>query len=305
MKKGLYFECSSGISGDMSVAALLNLGASQKKLLDTLKTLPLDGYQIKISTVNKSGITACDFDVILDKSLENHDHDMQYLHAHEQHHTHEHSHALDHQHTHEHSHAHEQHHTHEHSHALEHHHASCQGENSHHMHRNLNDVLEILRAGSLTPGALSIAERIFRILAEGEASAHGVSLEEVHFHEVGAVDSIVDIAALSICLDMLDYDEIFLTHVCDGSGTIRCQHGILPIPVPAVANIVNAYKLPLSILPVQGELVTPTGAAIAAAVSTCAVLPSSFYITRTGIGAGKRNYEAPGILRVMEIQYTA
>ena len=100
MKKGLYFECSSGISGDMSVAALLNLGASQKKLLDTLKTLPLDGYQIKISTVNKSGITACDFDVILDKSLENHDHDMQYLHAHEQHHTHEHSHALDHHHTH-------------------------------------------------------------------------------------------------------------------------------------------------------------------------------------------------------------
>ena len=277
MKKALYFDCASGISGDMSVAALLDLGADKKMLLDTLDSLKLSGYKIEISELEKSGICACDFNVLLDKEHENHDHDMEYLHGD----NHEHSHA-------------ECHHEHEHQHSAH---------TLHHEHRSLPDILTILENSSMTAGAKAMASKIFEILAEGEARAHRVPKEQVHFHEVGAVDSIVDIAAFAICMDFLGYKEVFLPVLREGQGTIRCQHGILPIPVPATSNIVCAHKLPLSIAPVQGELVTPTGAAIAAAIATSFTLPETFQINKIGVGAGKREYEVPGILRVMEIQY--
>lgn len=277
MKKALYFDCASGISGDMSVAALLDLGADKKMLLDTLDSLKLSGYKIEISEVEKSGICACDFNVLLDKEHENHDHDMEYLHGD----NHEHSHA-------------ECHHEHEHQHSAH---------TLHHEHRSLPDILTILENSSMTAGAKAMASKIFEILAEGEARAHRVPKEQVHFHEVGAVDSIVDIAAFAICMDFLGYEEVFLPVLKEGQGTIRCQHGILPIPVPATSNIVCTHKLPLSILPVQGELVTPTGAAIAAAITTSYTLPEIFQINKIGVGAGKREYEVPGVLRVMEIQY--
>lgn len=277
MKKALYFDCASGISGDMSVAALLDLGADKKMLLDTLDSLKLSGYKIEISEVEKSGIAACDFNVLLDKEHENHDHDMEYLHGD----NHEHSHA-------------ECHHEHEHQHSAH---------TLHHEHRSLPDILTILENSSMTAGAKAMASKIFEILAEGEALAHRVPKEQVHFHEVGAVDSIVDIAAFAICMDFLGYEEVFLPVLKEGQGTIRCQHGILPIPVPATSNIVCTHKLPLSILPVQGELVTPTGAAIAAAITTSYTLPEIFQINKIGVGAGKREYEVPGVLRVMEIQY--
>lgn len=277
MKKALYFDCASGISGDMSVAALLDLGADKKMLLDTLDSLNLSGYKIEISELEKSGICACDFNVLLDKKHENHDHDMEYLHGKDCGHNHiEHEHKDAHQHN-----------THTH----------------HHEHRSLPDILSILENSSMTAGAKAMASKIFEILAEGEARAHRVPKEQVHFHEVGAVDSIVDIAAFAICMDFLGYKEVFLPVLREGQGTIRCQHGILPIPVPATSNIVYAHKLPLSIAPVQGELVTPTGAAIAAAIATSFTLPETFQINKIGVGAGKRNYEVPGILRVMEIQY--
>lgn len=277
MKKALYFDCASGISGDMSVAALLDLGADKKMLLDTLDSLNLSGYKIEISELEKSGICACDFNVLLDKKHENHDHDMEYLHGKDCGHNHiEHEHKDAHQHN-----------THTH----------------HHEHRSLPDILSILENSSMTAGAKAMASKIFEILAEGEARAHRVPKEQVHFHEVGAVDSIVDIAAFAICMDFLGYKEVFLPVLREGQGTIRCQHGILPIPVPATSNIVCAHKLPLSIAPVQGELVTPTGGAIAAAIATSFTLPETFQINKIGVGAGKRNYEVPGILRVMEIQY--
>lgn len=277
MKKALYFDCASGISGDMSVAALLDLGADKKILLDTLDSLNLSGYKIEISEVEKSGICACDFNVLLDKHHENHDHDMEYLHGESHKHCHTEHHHED---------------THQHS-----------APTHHHEHRSLPDILTILGNSAMTTGAKTMASKIFEILAEGEALAHRVPKDEVHFHEVGAVDSIVDIAAFAICMDFLGYEEVFLPVLKEGQGTIRCQHGILPIPVPATSNIVCAHKLPISIVPVQGELVTPTGAAIAAAIATSFTLPKNFQINKIGIGAGKRNYEVPGILRVMEIQY--
>ncbi len=287
MKNKLYLECTSGISGDMAVAALLDLGASREKLKKVLKSLPVKGFDIKISRVVKSGIDACDFDVVLDEEHENHDHDMGYLHGHEHggysyneaRHGHEHG---EHSHEHGESHSHHGHH--------------------HHEHRGLNEIMTIIDHADMADRARSYAKKIFTILAEAEAKAHNVPADQVHFHEVGAVDSIVDILSVAVCMDDLDVEEVIIPRLCEGSGTIRCQHGILPVPVPAVSNIVSAHHLKLHITPIQGELVTPTGAAIAAAFITSEKLPEDFTVEKIGIGAGKRQYECPGILRAMLIR---
>ena len=307
MRNKLYLECTSGISGDMTVAALLDLGADQKKLVRTLKSLPVKGFDIKISRVMKSGIDACDFDVLLDH--ENHDHDMKYLYGHdgdshsqdhEEHH-YQHSHEALEAHGHPHSHEHHVQETHGNSHTYTETMHSHHGHH-HHEHRGLNEIMEIIDHADMTDRAKSYGKRIFKILAEAEAKAHNVPVDQVHFHEVGAVDSIVDILSVAICMDDLDVEEVIVPRLCEGSGTIRCQHGILPVPVPAVSNIVSAHQLKLHITSVQGELITPTGAAIVAAFLTSEKLPEDFTVEKIGIGAGKRQYECPGILRAMLIR---
>ena len=255
----LYLECYSGISGDMFVASLLDLGASKEVLEEVLSSLPLTGFKTEITRVNKSGLDVCDFNVILDH--DNHDHDMNYLYGEHTHH--------------------------------EHHH--------HHEHRHLHDILHIIDHAQMTDHAKELAKKIFTILGEAEAKAHGTSIEEVHFHEVGAVDSIVDIVSVAVCLDNLDITDVVVPVLYEGCGTVRCQHGILPIPVPAVANVISENHLCIKVTAVEGELVTPTGAAIVAAIRTKDKLPEEFEIKKIGIGAGKRQYECPGILRAMII----
>lgn len=295
MGKTLYLECYSGISGDMTVAALLDLGADRSVLDRVLKSLKVSGFETKISRVVKSGIDACDFDVVLDKEHENHDHDMEYLHGHH-HKGHENNHFYDHNHAHEDEAEHF--HSHEHNHA---HGAGSAQDHHHHEHRGIKEITYIIEHSAMTENAKKIALRIFEILAEAESKAHNVPVDQVHFHEVGAVDSIVDIVSVAVCLDDLDITEVIVPVLCEGRGTVRCQHGILPIPVPAVANIVSANHLRLKMTEVEGELVTPTGAAIVAAVKTKDKLPETFEIQKIGIGAGKRQYECSGILRAMII----
>lgn len=308
----LYLECASGISGDMTVAALLDLGADEKKLRQALDSLQLDGARVHISRVKKSGLDACDFAVELDPEHENHDHDMAYLHgtAPENMHMHNCGQDHDHHHTHdqEHHHDHDHHHTHDHP----------------HVHRGLKEITQIIERADLTDGARALALRMFDILADAEAKAHGVPRGEVHFHEVGAVDSIIDIVAAAVCLDDLAPARIICSPLAEGCGTVRCQHGVLPIPVPAVTNIVAAHGLVIHPTQVRGELVTPTGAAIAAAVQTCqsgrpygqetgqssdscvdsypAAYTNDYTIEGVGIGAGKRDYETAGILRAMWVR---
>lgn len=281
MGNTLYLECYSGISGDMTVAALLDLGADRDILENTLKSLPLTGYRTEITKVKKSGIEACDFHVILDKEHENHDHDMEYLHGH--------SHCKNENHSQEHIHE-----------------ESSHKEHSHdHLHRGIKEIKEIINAGNLTERARNLAIKIFSILAEAEAAAHNVPVKEVHFHEVGAVDSIVDIVAAAVCFDNLNITEVIIPELWEGRGTVRCQHGILPVPVPAVLNVAAQNGLKIKVTDVKGELVTPTGAAIAAAVRTKERLPERFSVIKTGIGAGKREYDCPGILRAMVIEEEA
>ena len=297
----LYLECNSGISGDMTVAALLDLGADRQILLNALSSLPLTGYSIEIKDVYKSGIRACDFNVIRDH--DNHDHDMDYLHGHAHNMTDEH----DHTHSHNLSDEHGQIHRHDHSMTVGdvHGHDTDESQHIHHHHhdaRNLNDITKIIQTGQLSSGAKDLALKIFQILAEAEAAVHGKTLEEIHFHEVGAVDSIVDIVAVAVCIDNLSPSGIVISALTDGKGQIRCQHGLIPVPVPAVTAIAMQNDLTLNISDVEGELVTPTGAAIAAAVRTATTLPKEFRIRRIGFGAGKRDYAATGLLRAMLLQ---
>ena len=270
MSKTLYLECYSGISGDMTVAALLDLGADREILKESLKSLPVGGFRTEITRVKKSGLDACDFSVILEQ--DNHDHDMEYLHGSEK------SYTGHHEYTHSHEYPHE--------------------------HRGMKEITEIIQKSEMTARAKKMAMRVFGILAQAESKAHGVPVEEVHFHEVGAVDSIVDIAAIAICMDNLDISNVIVPVLYEGTGFIRCQHGQIPVPVPAVTHIAETHKLKLKITDIQGELVTPTGAAVVAAFRTSDRLPEDFTMLKTGIGAGKRQYRCPGILRAMLIRVT-
>lgn len=296
--KILYLECGTGISGDMAVAALLDLGADQEKLLKVLEGIPGQGFKVQISRVKKSGIDCCDFNVILDEEHDGHDHDMEYLYGHldgeSGHNDHTHEHVHDHEHSHDHDHHHE------HDHDYDHHHDH--GHSHHHHHTGMKEIREIIGNLTMTEGARALALRIFEILARAESEAHGVPVDEVHFHEVGAIDSIVDIVAAAVCFDDLGIRNVAVTEIAEGCGTVRCQHGILQVPVPAVANIAKTHRLPMRFTSRKGELVTPTGAAIAAALMTRGDLPERFVIGKTGLGAGKREYEIPSILRAMVIE---
>ena len=354
MGKTLYLETSSGISGDMFVAAMIDLGADPEALERALNSIPADGFMVEISSVKKSGIACCDFNVILDAAHENHDHDMAYLygtapvtaaapqeeahHCHgceeeEEHHCHgceeeeaHHCHGCEeeeehHCHCHEdeeahHCHCHEDeeaHHCHCHEDEEAHHCHGHGGEEPHHHHehhhhhgRHLAEILDIIDATDMTDSAKALAGKMFHIVAEAESLAHHMPLEEVHFHEVGAIDSIVDIIAAAVTFDSLGITDVIIPCLTEGRGTVRCQHGVLPVPVPATMNIIEAYDMPLTIMEAKGEYVTPTGAAIAAAICTTHQLPKAFRIVRTGLGAGKRAYtERTNILRAYLIEGNA
>jgi len=281
MGKTLYLETDSGISGDMTVAALLDLGADADGLKKVLESLKVQGFEIKISKVKKSGLECMDFDVVLDDEHENHDHDMDYLYGHlkDGHHDNEDEHG---------------HHHHDHEH--EHHH--------HHAHRGFYDIKAIIDNSSLSNHAKEIATNIFKVIAEAEAKAHGEAFENVHFHEVGAVDSIVDVLSVAYAIDNLGITDVIVPFLTEGKGSVRCQHGILPVPVPAVLNIVSEHGIVLHITDTIGELVTPTGAAIVVALKTGEKLPEYMKIVKTGLGAGKREYGRAGILRAMIIEST-
>lgn len=297
MDKKLYLDCGSGISGDMFVAAMIDLGADPDALEKALDSIPADGFFVEIGRVKKSGIDCCDFRVRLDDDCENHDHDMDYLYGslapaagsgcscHEEPDREEH-----------HCHCHEE------GHDGEAHHCCRQGKD-HHTHRGLAEILPMIDACDMTETAKALARKIFRIIGEAEAKAHDLPLDEVHFHEVGALDSIVDVVAAAVTFDSLHIKEVIVPKLTEGTGTVRCRHGVMPVPVPATVNIVSAYKIPMELTGAKGEYVTPTGAAIAAAISTSHQLPPSFVIKKAGLGAGKRAYtDRSGILRAFLIQ---
>ena len=301
MNKKLYLDCMSGISGDMFVAAMIDLGADLEALERALQSVSDDGFHTEVRRVKKSGIDCCDFNVVLDAFHENHDHDMEYLYGHDDSHCHGEEH--------DHCHCHGEEHDDSHCHGEEHDHCHCDGEEHDHghdhghSHRGLAEIREIIAACDMTETAKDIAYDIFDVIAAAESAAHNLPPEEVHFHEVGALDSIVDVISAAVTFDSLGIRDVIIPKLYEGTGMVRCRHGLMPVPVPAVANIVSAFSFPLEITEAKGEYVTPTGAAIAAVLCTDHRLPGTFTITQTGMGAGKRAYtDRPGILRAMVIE---
>ena len=293
----LWLDCQAGIAGDMLVAALIDAAEdseeAERAVRTALAALPVEGFSLEVGRVSKAGISCLDFNVVLDEAHENHDHDMAYLHGHEHVCEGDHGHihgqkggcGYDHCDGHHHGgHHHHAGHAHDHDHGHAHAHA---GDGAHdHAHRNLADILAIIEAAPLAPGAAVFARRAFGILAEAEAEAHGLLVEQVHFHEVGAVDSIADIVAAAVLVDLIGIERAIVPVLVEGRGTVRCQHGVMPVPVPATVGACRAHGLPLAPCEVEGELVTPTGAALVAALNPEFVLPERYVVASVGLGAG-------------------
>ena len=242
-KRILYFDCFSGISGDMTIGALLDLGIDQNLFLAELSKINLDEFEVEIKKGLKKGISGTDFTV--------------HLNTHE--HSHEEEHHHDHGHEHEHHHAeHEHDHSHNHEHTHEHHHDEKPHDHAH--TRNLADIFKIIDNSKLSEFVKTASKKIFLIVAEAEAKIHGKTIDEVHFHEVGAVDSIVDIIGAAICVEMLKIDEIQCSEINLGSGFVHCEHGVFPVPAPATLEILTG--VPVYSKNAKKELTTPTGAAI-------------------------------------------
>lgn len=246
MGNSLHIECYSGASGDMIVAALIDLGVDENNLLAGLDSLNIDGYKIEISRILKNDKIAVDFNVILDDNI--------------------------------------------------------YPNKSQNFERNLYDIYNIIDNSLLSDNAKKLSKKIFDIKARAEAKAHNVKIENVFFHEKGAVDSIIDIVSASICIDLLNIKKVSVAQIYDGSGTIRCRCGLLSVPVPAVVNIVNEYNLDLKVTEINGEMVTPTGAAIIAAINTNYKLPDNYEVVKIGLGAGKRIFPNEGLLRAFLIK---
>ena len=230
-----YFDCFSGASGDMIIAALVDAGASIDHLRSQLATLPISGFEISAQPIKKQGFSATTFDVQFDEIQP---------------------------------------------------------------HRHLSDVLEIIRGGQFSQRVTDQAYAIFRRLAEAEAVVHGIDVERVHFHEVGAVDAIVDVAGACLALEQLGVEEVACSAIPTGSGTVTCAHGVMPVPAPATAELLKG--VPLADCDEVGELTTPTGAAILTTLAQKFSQPGGMTIEHIGYGAGRRDGQnRPNLLRVL------
>lgn len=294
--KTLYFECFSGISGDMTVGALLDLGADRKMLTEAIESLGIDGFRIEISNTQKCGITATKFDVIIDDEHQHEHHDHNHEHNN---HDHSHSHGHDHDHDHDHDHSHD--HDHDHSHDHDHH-DHDHGNGGEHHHRGLKEITDIINRARMTESAKKLALEIFDIIAEAEGKVHGLPKHEVHFHEVGAIDSIVDIAGMAVCIDSLGADRYVFSPLYEGQGHVHCQHGKVPVPAPATLEMAVRHGIPLKITQTRGELVTPTGAAFVAGMNPQFGSMPQGLIKAVGVGAGTKDFAHANILRVYMIE---
>jgi pyridinium-3,5-bisthiocarboxylic acid mononucleotide nickel chelatase len=235
MTKIAYLDCACGISGDMTLAALVDAGVSLDALNAAIATLGLPGLRLKSEEVHKQGFRATQ--IVVEHEPE-------------------------------------------------------------HEHRNLTQILKLIDAGQLTTRQKDIAKRIFRRLAEAEALVHGVAIEKIHFHEVGAADSIADIVGSAIAFDMLGVDRIVASPVPTGSGRVKIMHGECSIPAPATAELLRG--IPIAASSIEGELTTPTGAAILATIVDSFGPIPGMKIERIGYGAGQRDYpQRPNILRLL------
>lgn len=232
----LYFDCFSGISGDMTLGAFLDLGIDRDQFQRHLGLLALDGYHLEIKSRQVNGIAATDVEVIEDETAET--------------------------------------------------------------HRHFDDIRSLIESSKLSKDTKQLAINIFTTIAASEARIHDQPLEQVHFHEVGAIDSIVDIVGAAICINLLNPERIVASPLNLGSGTVSCAHGILPVPAPATADILKGT--PVYSSEIQGELVTPTGAAIIKTIANDFGTMPPMTIDKIGYGSGKKQFRIPNLLRIFK-----
>jgi uncharacterized protein (TIGR00299 family) protein len=263
MERILYFDCFAGISGDMCLGALIDLGLDASEVIGELNKLGVKGYDIEIKKINRYSISGTDVKVLLNrtndyvhKNYKENDQEPQYQ------------------------------------------------ENAHnHRHdekeRSLADIRNIIQASGISKKAKDLSIAIFTEIAEAEAAVHGKSVEEVHFHEVGAIDSIIDIVGTAICIDMLKLDKIYCSPVHEGKGFVNCRHGRLPVPVPAVLKMLEDSGIPIITEDIEAELVTPTGFGILKTVSESSSKMPEMLVECVGYGFGKTETGRLNALRVI------
>ena len=302
--KAIYLDCFAGISGNMLLGAFLQMGVPQEHLEKELKKLITgDEFALHVSDADKNGIQAKYVDVEV-KGLESefeseadreaHGHTHEHIHGHEHcghHHEHEHGHEHGHcPHHHEHAHEHGHEHHHDFGHTPEHLHRA-------HVHRSMEDIRRMIEDSELSDVVKKKSLAIFTCLAEAEGKVHGRPVDEVHFHEVGATDSIVDIVGTAICLEYLEVEKVFVSRVNTGSGFVKCAHGTMMVPAPATAELLAGF--PFYHAADEKEMTTPTGAAVIHALAEFSEnLPQDFIASAVAYGAGGWDLSIPNVLRI-------
>ncbi len=285
--KTLYLDCQMGAAGDMLTAALLELVPDPDSFIDKMNALGIPGVKVEKETAEKCGIQGTHFKVLVHgEEEESHD-----VHSHEHHH-HEHDHHHEHEHTHEHHH-HEHDHHHDGEHTHEHHHG-----HDHHHHSGMHDIEHIVKDHLNLPEKVKEdVMAVYGLIAEAESHAHGVPVTEIHFHEVGTMDAVADITAVCLLMNEINPDVVIASPVHVGYGQVKCAHGILPVPAPATAYILN--DVPVLAGSIEGELCTPTGAALLKYfVSRYDQMPA-MKIEKIGYGMGKKDFPAANCIRAM------
>lgn len=276
--KTLYLDCFSGISGNMFIGMLLQAGVPFEEFKDAMSKLGLTGYEMVCRSENKLGIQSIYYNVLLDAE-QHHHHDHEHGHEEEQAHEHHHDHEHDHEHHHDHDHL-----------------VDATGHHHHHEHRGLPEITKIIEDSPLDADIKQKSLEVFQALGQAEAKVHGLPLEQVHFHEVGAIDCILDIVGTLWCLKYLGIEQIASSALHAGSGFVRCAHGIMPVPAPATAGLLAG--IPWYRTDVKGELVTPTGAALVKVLAKkFGSQPKDFVYDTVAYGAGTKDLEIPNVLR--------
>lgn len=268
--KAIYLDCFAGISGNMLLGAFIGAGVPVAHLEKELSRLPIAGeFALNVSDVNKNGIAAVYVDVQLTGENE---HSHAQTHSHSEVHTHAHSHVEIHTEVHTHSY-------------------------SEHQHRTMRDIRGIIEGSTLATAVKQMSLAIFEEIAVAEGKVHGKAADEVSFHEVGAVDSIVDIVGTAICLDYLGIERVYASRLNLGSGFVHCAHGLMPVPAPAVAELTRGWECVQQ--HAECELTTPTGAGVVRALATYSQsLPPELTAERIAYGAGTRDLAIPNVLRL-------
>ena len=275
----LYLECNMGAAGDMLAAALLELLPDPASVMEKLNSLGLPGVEIVSEASVKQGVCGTHIRVTVDGEEE----------SSRDHHEHEHEHHHEHEHEHEHAHEHEHHHDHdhEHSHTEAHQHT--------HEHRSMGEIEQLLDTVSLPETVRDHAKKVYWLIAEAESAVHGVPVENIHFHEVGTMDAVADITAVCYMMHLLAPERVVVSPIVTGFGQVRCAHGILPVPAPATARLLQG--IPVTSGSQEGELCTPTGAALLRHFADSFGRMPVMRVETIGYGMGQKDFSAANCVR--------